>query len=527
MIRRHGRFAHLAAACGTTLLLLSTACGGGSGSGTSSGSTASAGKPVSGGTARVLQLSEPRSLDPALIGNSWVTGGFVGNALYGTLMINDTRTGKVQYKMAEAFTTEDGGKTFELKLRDGLKFSDGTPLDAAAVKFNWDRTKDPAIGSSTIQEASLMASTKVVDATTLKVTMTQPVPSYAQAVLSTTLNWIASPKALKAGRQAFDAKPVGAGPYTLKKWTRQASIELAKNPGYYDAAKPYLDGFTIRPALDTKQRIDTLMSSGADVAIETNWKNLAKSADAGYPTATAPLNGGMYMAMNTRRAPFDDVRARKAVATAFDFETMKQAVYNGEGKAADTLFEKTSPFYSDIKLTQTNREAAQKLFDELAADGKPVSFTFKTFPSTENRAMAESLQTQLSRFKNVEVKVKVIDYADNLALHATHDFDMLVSSANFIDPETRLYSAFHGGSRANMSGIDDDALNAALQKGRTATSTEERKAAYKAVQERLAEVAPGVFIGRSAPSAVTGKNVHGIVLYGEGSLLPEELWIAK
>ncbi|MBA2947910.1 ABC transporter substrate-binding protein [Streptomyces himalayensis] len=526
MIRRHGRFAHLAAACGTALLLLSTACGG-AGSGTSSGSTATAGKPVSGGTARVLQLSEPRSLDPALTGNSWVTGGFVGNALYGTLMTNDTRTGKVQFKMAESFTTEDGGRTFELKLRDGLKFTDGTPLDAAAVKFNWDRTKDPATGSYTIQEASLMASTEVVDATTLKVTMVQPVANYAQAVLSTTLNWIASPKALKAGRQAFDAKPVGAGPYTLKKWTRQASIELAKNPDYYDAPKPYLDSLTIRPALDTKQRIDTMTSGGADVAIETNWKNIAQATDTGYPTVTAPLSGGMYMAMNARRAPFDDVRARKAVAAAFDFETMKQSVYNGEGKAADTLFEKTSPFYSDIKLTQTNRDAAQKLFDELAADGKPVSFTFKTFPSTENRAMAESLQTQLSRFKNVDVKVKVVDYADNLALHATHDFDMLVSSANFIDPESRLYSAFHGESRANMSGVDDEALNAALLKGRTATSTEERNAAYKTVQERLAELVPGIFIGRSAPSAVTGKNVHGIVLYGEGSLLPEQLWIQK
>ncbi|MFF2846290.1 ABC transporter substrate-binding protein [Streptomyces sp. NPDC058001] len=521
------RYRHLAGACGTALLLLLTACGGG-GSGTdpSDGST-TAGKPVSGGTARALQLSEPVSVDPALMGNEWVVTAFLGNALYGTLMVNDTKTGEVRYKMATAFTTEDGGKSFELKLRPGLTFSDGTPLDAEAVKFNWDRTRDPATGSYGLAEASMMASTDVVDATTLKVTMAQPVPYYAQAVITTSLNWIASPKALSAGRKAYDAKPVGAGPYTLKKWARQDSIALAKNPKYYDKPKPYLDSITVRTATDAKQRYDTVSSGGADVAIETNWENLSKAETAGLPASVVPLNGGQVLTMNTRRAPFDDVRARQAIAAALDLKAMNQSVYNGTGKASDTLFEKTSPFYEDIPLATTDKAKAQGLLDELAADGKPLSFSFKSFATTENRAMAESVQTQLSQYKNVKVKIEVIDYADLAALRSKFDFDMTVSSANFIDPETRLLSAFYGESRMNLSGIDDDQLNTALMKGRSATTDAERKAAYKTVQERLAELVPAVFMTRAAPSALTGKNVHGVVQYGGGSLLPEELWIKR
>lgn len=507
-----------------TAALALGACGGPS-AGTSSDSPA--GDPVAGGSARIVQINEPRSLDPAIMGNAWVLDAVLGNALYGTLMINDPATGKVAYKMAESFTTSDGGSTFELKLRPGLTFSDGSPLDAGAVKVNWDRIADPATESSNIVEASMVASTTVVDATTLKITMVTPAPHYAQAVLSTSMNWIASPKALKAGRQAFDAKPVGAGPYTLKKWTRQDTIELVKNPDYWDAPKPYLDALTLRTSNDTGQRINTLTSGGADVAVETNWGNLAKAKTAGFPAETVPASAGVNFTMNTRRPPFDDARARRAVAAALDLDAINQTVYLGNGTTARTLFSQSSPFHSDLELTKTDRSTAQKLFNELAAEGKPVSFTFKSGAQTENRAMAESVQAQLSAFDNVDVKVQVLDLVGILALRRSYDFDMTISAATFVDPEPQLWNAFHGDSPGNTSGIDDEKLNAALKTGRTATTPEERTAAYQVVQERLAELTPAIFVIRAAPSAITGKNVQGIVQYGNGSLLPEELWMRK
>lgn len=523
MIRTR-RSLSLAAACAAALVL--SACGGG-GSGSPSKGPATAGEPVSGGSARVLQLSEQSGMDPALLANQWAVNAFIGNALYGTLMVDDVATGEIRYKMATSFATKDEGKTFELKLREGLTFSDGTPLDAAAVKFNWDRLGDPATGAFAFPEASLIASTTVVDPVTLKVTLVEAIPHYAQAVLTTALNWIASPKALQAGRKAFDAKPVGAGPYTLTKWARQDSVVLARNTRYYVKTKPYLDTITVRTALDGKQRLDTMTTGGADVAIEGAWENIAKAKDADLPTDVVPLNGGLSLTMNTRRAPFDDIRARQAIAAALDMKAMNQSAFNGTGKAADTLFDKTSPFYEDIELARADKTKAQTLFDELAAEGKPVSFTFKTFPSSDNRVVAESVQTQLSQFKNVKVDVKVIDYADNAALRTKFDFDMVVSSALFADPEVWLLSTFQGGSSRNMSGIDDKELTAALLQGRRAAGEAERKTAYRTVQERLAALVPVVFYSRAAPAAVTGKNVHGVVQYGGGSLLPEELWIQR
>ncbi|WP_220277439.1 ABC transporter substrate-binding protein [Streptomyces himalayensis] len=509
-----------AAACCAALFL--GAC-----AGPPNDSPQSTGDPVSGGTARVIQLNEPRNLDPAALGNEWILNAFLGNSLYGTLMVNDPKTGKIEYKMAKDFATNDGGATFELKLRPGLKFSDGSPLDAEAVKFNWDRLKDPKTGSQVMEDASMIASSKVVDATTLKVTMVEPVPYFAQAVVPTPMNWIASPQALKAGKQAFDAKPVGAGPFTLKKWARQDTIELVKNPNYWDAPRPYLDRITLRTSGDAHQRINTLISGGADVAMDSNWGTTAKAEDAGFPTYVMPLNGGYFLTMNTRRAPFNDVRARKAVAAALDLDALAMAVHNDKGQPVSTLFGKSSPFYSDKKLAQKNKATAQKLFNELAAEGKPVSVTYPATALTETKATAESVQAQLSSFKNVDVKVKMGDLADLLKKRLTYDFDIMTSSSHFVDPEPRLWTAFHGDSRRNISGIDDKQLNAALEKGRTATTTEGRKAAYEVVQERLIELTPVVFTERTPAIVVTGKNVGGVVAYGNGSLLPEELWIRQ
>src|SRR5690606_4240220 len=113
------------------------------------------------------------------------------------------------------------------------------------------------------------ASSEVVDARTLKVTLRMPVPNYAQAVLNSSMNWIASPKALAKGQRAFDAAPVGAGPFTLRSWSRHDKIELVRNPRYWDAPKPYLDAILLRATPDSTQRLSSLTSGDVDVSVDT------------------------------------------------------------------------------------------------------------------------------------------------------------------------------------------------------------------------------------------------------------------
>ncbi|MGW0040225.1 ABC transporter substrate-binding protein [Rhodococcus sp. NPDC003348] len=522
MIRHRRLFAALAAACSAALVL--SACGG---SGSGGDSATPAGDPVAGGEIRAMQTGEPRSLDPASLSNTWAHQPTLGNALYGTLMVNNVETLEIEYKMATGFTTTDGGRSFTLTLRPGLTFTDGTPLDAAAVKFNWDRLRDPALGSTTVRQASQITSSDVVDPTTLKVTMVAASPHFAQSLIAGALNWIASPAALQKGQPAFDENPVGAGPFTLVKWTRQDAIELARNPGYWDAPKPYVDRLTIRTVPDTNQRINAVSTSSVDLLSETNWSSLNRMEAAGYSHEVAPTGGGLFAAMNLRRAPFDDERARRAVVQAIDLDALNTVVYNGENDVPRTLFPEQSPYYSDIALPTTNKEEAQKLFDELAAAGKPVKFTFLSYPTTESKTLGEALQAQLSAFGNVEMKVEVADFGTITARNGARDFDMVVSSAIVQDPDFGLWTAFHQDSNGNFAGVKDEELSKALDAGRLAESDSERKAAYETVQKRLVELNPGIWYTRAVPAVAYGKNVHGVQIYTLGSPLPEDIWVSK
>lgn len=512
-------------AVSTAAVLALTACGGG-GSTDTSANAGPTGEAVSGGTGRIIETTEPRSLDPSLISNTFASSPITGNALYGTLLIDNPETGELEFKMAEDLSSTDGGKTFTLKVRPGIQFSDGTPFDAQAVKTGWEHIKDPATRSPDIPQASLVESSEVVDPLTLEVTLTEPVPSFPSAVLQTTMNWIASPASLAGGQQSMDSNPIGAGPYTLESWSRQDVIKLKRNENYYDDTLPNLDALEIRAIADPDQRYNTVLSGGADLAMEGTWTNLANAKNAGLQAPVQALGGGITLVLNTTTGPFDDVRARKAVATALDLDGINQTEYQGTGVIPATLFDDSSPFYEDTPLAQHNQQEAQGLFDELAAEGKPLEFTVSVFPG--NKTFGEAVQTQLSTYKNVKVNVQVIDQAEYGKIMATKDYDSITSAVMFgKDPEPRLSFAFNSESSGNNSGINDAQLDAALQEGRVATDEADRVAAYDTVQNRLAELYPVIFYTRPSPGVVANANVGGIQQYGLGSVLPETLWIQK
>ena len=518
MIRR--TLTTVAAAC--SVLLLAGACG------TPASSDASdepVGDPVSGGSATMIQVREPVSLDPAALSNNWVGQSLLGNALYGTLMIDNPETLEIEYRMASDFSTTDGGNTFTLELQPGLTFTDGTPLDAQAVHLNWSRIADPDTGSSSFPQASQISATEVVDETTLRVVMANPNPMFAYSITNSTLNWIASPTALEKGKDAFNNAPIGAGPFVLTQWRRQDRMELTRNPDYWDAPRPYLDSITLLNVPDGSQRVNMLASGGADLASETSWTALARAEDAGLGTELAPVGGGQYFAMNTRRAPFDDPRARRAVSMALNLDDINVAAFEGTGDIPETLFPESSPFYKDIPLAEYNPEEAQRLFDELAAEGKPVEFTFLATTLPETKATAEVTQAQLAAYDNVHMNVEAVDFAAFIPRNIARDYEMMISSANVQEPDSTLWNAFHSRSMGNVTGISDPELDAALDAGRVGTTPEERDAAYEIVQKRLNEVAPGVWYTRAAPAVMTADNIHGIRMYSLGSPLPAEMWV--
>jgi peptide/nickel transport system substrate-binding protein len=518
----------VAAAASVAMALALSACGVASDT-AGNASTGAQGDPVAGGSLRFIAAGEPRNLDPGKLSNTWAINAPVGAALYGALLHVDATTGEVTPHMAESWTTEDNGKTFTLKLREGIEFTDGTPYDAEAVKFNWERMKDPSVSPSSVSIAGMIESTKVVDPLTLQVTLAEPNPKFGVAVATYALNWVGSPTALKGDPAAFDANPVGAGPFKLVKWTPNDVMELEKNESYFEGPdKPYLDKLTIRTVTDSNQRYNTLVSDGADVIIETNPGVGKKLEDAGKTVNGVTLGGGLYLCLNTEKAPFDDPRARQALAAAIDTAALTDAYSQGNGTVPKTLFPEDSPFYADKPLDAHDPEKAQALFDELADEGKPVKFTFTGYGTFETTAAGESLITQLDAYENVEVDMVNVELADVGRVTVGGEFQAIVSTVLFSgDPEPRISMVFRSGHPSNTSRISEPELDAALEAGRLGKTEEERKEAYDKVQDLFIELRPGILFGTQTPMLIGAERVGGLGQYGLGTPKLEDFWIQK
>lgn len=514
----------IAAATATTMLLLA-GCSSGTDaeSAPPSNSTVDEGKPVSGGTLRVLESAQPTGFDPVQVFSS-TSMPVTLTALYGQFLKANPDTGGYDCVLCESFTTSDGGATWDVVTRKGVNFTDGTPLDAEAIKYNWDRFKEPKFGSASAGVASQIESIEVVDERTAKLHMVVPTPGFIGLVPIYSLQWIASPTALEKGQESFNKNPVGAGPYVLESWTPGGKVKLKRNSDYY-GEPAHLDALEIQGVTDDAQRLNALVSGQADVVLNSNASTFVEAEAAGLKSAVYTFNGGVGFMLNTAKPPFDDVRARQALGYALDLEELSNAINRGNGTVPKTLFQDDSPFYEDIPLQTYDAKKAQALFDELAADGKPVEFSYTVFPGTGPTTF-DALQAQLAKYENVKVKADQRDTSEQGVVTTAGDYQLATSSLAFVDPASRLWGTLHGeADRTNYSRINDTGMNTALDAALAAKDEAAQKEQYKLVQESLADQVPYILFQTWLNGAIVNDKVHGLTMYGYTTPAAADLWL--
>lgn len=471
--------------------------------------------------------AEVISVDPAALNPTGLTHGAYGNALYGGLMTDDPTTGELFPGIAESIESADG-LAWTLRVRPGVTFSDGTPLDAAAVQFNWDRHRDPEIASTARAASSAVVTTEVADAQTLRFTLAAPNAQFARVVLSSAMNWVGSPQALAAGRQSFDGAPVGAGPFVLTSWQRNDRMVLSKNPLYWDSPRPYLDELVLRPISDTNQRVASVRSGDVDAAIHSNPMLAKEAEEAGDQRVVSRINGSWTMYFNTTTAPFDDVRLRQAVVAGVDLQKILGATYAGNGEVPTALIGAKSPMFDpSMRLPGYDPVRSKQLFDELAAEGGELAFAIALPDVPEASKAAQSVQTQLAAVTSARIDVVVADLPTALSQMANRQFDAIISSIQFTDPEPGLYEAFHTGSPRNYSGLSDPEVDAALEAGRRGVDVSERASAYRTVHARIEALSPGLFYTVPQIYQTASADVGGLRFYGLGSPTVDEIWRAR
>jgi peptide/nickel transport system substrate-binding protein len=299
---------------------------------------------------------------------------------------------------------------------------------------------------------------------------------------------------------------------------------LVRNPNYWNKPLPYLDQLTIKVIAEETQAIDTVVAGQAQAAWVASVQATNKGTSGGLKAASFKMSGGTTLAFNTLKPPFDDVRARRAVSLALNPAGLMQAAYNGEDPAVLNLFQPTSPFYDkSLKLPVNNAAEAQKLFDELAAAGKPVKFTISSFPNTEQKVPMQAALTQLAAFKNVSVSLDVLDPVTMLTRLLSKNFEAATAGTNMIDPEPQAYEQLHTGASANYGSYSNTSMDQALELGRSTADLATRKGAYKTMQRLIIQDVPAVYIRHWQPALVYSKQTTGWAMYGQGDPLVDRI----
>ena len=504
---------------------------------TAPGATAAASttlQPQPGGRVTLMITSEIRGMDPVNVtGSSGLSGEPVRmHAVYDSLVLTDNKTNEVKPMVAESLTSTDN-IVWTLKLRPNIKFSDGTPYDAEAVKFNWDRHADPALRSTAAATVAGMT-IEVVDPLTVKITLKVENGSFPRVVASQ-LNWQASPTAVKAKGANYARTPadiVGAGPFILKEWIRDSKMTLTKNPTYWRTGQPYIDELVIPVLSDEPQRLNSLNAGEVDIAYLNTLPVQKQAKDASLTVQTVNGIGSNGYNFNMQKEPFNDARLRKAIQLAIDPVQMNQVATDGLGEPITSWFSKTNPFYDATgEFPKYNAAEAQKLIDSWVAEkGKNLEFTIKTGDSPVNVKVAEFMAASANKLQKVSVKTQSMPQAQATTELRNRNYDMISYAYLGADPEPQWFETWHSKGTRNYTGYANTTVDAALVRARNAKDLASRKAEYASMQKALIDDGiPMLLYARSLTAIAFKPNkVQAINLWEDGGgIFLESIWIKK
>ena len=472
---------------------------------TTATAAAAEGNPTPGGTLTLGYLAEPPIMDPRVSGSAEASNLMIN--LFDTLVALDRDTGELKPGLAASWDSSPDGKSFTFKLQSGVKFHDGTPFNAAAVKYTYDSIVDPALKSlSAIGALGPYDATTVIDDQTVTL---QFKAAYAPLLnsLSGTILAPVSPTAAAAGAAAFGHSPVGTGPFVFKEWKEKISLTMTKNPNYnwpvgtyQHKGQAYLDQIVVKFIPDQTTLSGSLKSGEitiTDGVLPQDMKTL--QSDAKFE-ALAPTVPGVpqILPINAVKSPTDDLRVRQAIIYAIDLKTLVDTLWFGTVKVAHgPLASSTWSYNPKVEsMYGFNTDKAAQLLDEAGwkkgsggmrqKNGETMSVAYITTSGVAGQA-GELVQAYLNDV-GIKVDLQVLEYAATADLYLAGKHNIARLGYTGVDPYvlTTLFSSRNiQGTNFNRTMKPDADLDKMLDDATAEIDRDKRKQDYFAIQEYI------------------------------------------
>jgi peptide/nickel transport system substrate-binding protein len=466
--------------------------------------------PVSGGSMTVLESSDAASwasgLDPATDPSDLADAPFM-DAIYGDLFTQNNN-GTVSPDLATGYSFSDGARTLRIDLRHGVKFSDGTPFDAAAVAFNIKRDLDPA--NACICDSSFpVASVTTPNQYTVDLHLTKPFSPIIGAFPGQAPNWIASPTALtKMGEKAFAQKPVGAGPFVVESDTYNSVLSLKKNPTYWQAGHPYLDSLTFKSVGSDESGYEAVVAGNAQMAENVATSSLVPQARKTLGVSeVVGRNAVGAIQLNTTIAPFDNLTAREAIYYATNAPALEKALSYGTGTVIQSPSLPGNAFYQPKVAGYRTYDLAKA--KALVSKLGGLSITLGTAvgaAATESEALAAGWE-QAGIKVNLTVFPTIVPL---LAAYKANTWQALFQGAGGINPaEGTGGSYWRYYSKGPFTGIKSAGLDQLIDRAAATTDMAQQVTIYKQIDHYLSTNALLPFTYLVPLNNFFSKSAHG------------------
>jgi peptide/nickel transport system substrate-binding protein len=431
------------------------------------------------------------TLDPAkasLIPENYILYG-IFNAL---LRFNERMD--VVGDLAESFAAVDA-TTLEFRLRRGVKFQDGSDFTADDVKFSIERVADERTASPNRNKVTPISDIRIVDPHTVRIVTRAPFGPLLNYLTNTrTGTQIVSRAAINAmGPDAFARRPVGTGRYMVKEWKPNESVELVGFPGAFEGA-PRIMSVLCPFIAEESSGMTAILGNQLDLTSTAPFAdvpNLERRSD--VRVLKQPGLNTRYIALNNRRAPFDDVHFRRAVSMAFDRELLVRAVIFGEGtvtpsvlppahwldgKPLESDFLKFNPARARAELAQSRYRAGQE-------------GTVLIWGSNWWRRIGEIVVGQVNQTLGTRLSLQAMDFNAAFARARAGDYDAMVMGwLGLVDPDEYIGEMLGSRGFRNIHQYASERMDALLERGRAEIDQRRRLAIYREAELLAVEEMP-------------------------------------
>ncbi|HKS45739.1 MAG TPA: ABC transporter substrate-binding protein [Amycolatopsis sp.] len=519
-------------------VLLATACSSAATTG------ADAGPPRSGGTLTLAVGSNPDCLDPQQVGTNAALN--VGRQLVDSLTDQDSATGEIKPWLAESWETNATSTSFTFHLRSGATFSDGTPVDAPAVKTSFDGIK--ALGAKSLLGSGYLAAytgSTVLDPRTVRLDFSAPSAQFLQASSTMSLGVLAPAAYRKTPDQRCQGDGlIGSGPFVFESFKQNSELVIAKRKGYAwgsslwkHQGEAYLDKIDYKIVPEPGVRTGSLLSGQLDATTEVQPVDEAQFQGNGFTESTRPNPGVVFnLTANVTRGVLADEKVRQAVGKGVNRQEVTETVLSPNYKPATSILASTTPLYTNLsaQLAYDPAGAAALLDgdgwvpgpDGIRTKGGQRLGAKVVFAAAFNQSQSvlELIQQQLRKV-GFDLAIELHTTAETLQIQQSGAYDFLWYNVTRADPDIlRNQFSAKAGNRSHLPA--GTPLDTALDQQAATADSAARKPGAEQAQQLIVDHAYAIPVFELTQVVASSSRAHGVSFEASSRLQLFDAWVS-